>query len=204
MDFISETKSEALPGIITLGYISAFDETLAMGVISAKGIPPLKEALHKDNNESIKAAAAWSLGQMGGHTPDHSRAMAENDIPRLLLELYRDHRSSEDLKKKSKKALKSILQMCSHLSALEPLIGDCPAEILHYVLHQFAKTLPNDPAAKKSFIQSGGLKKIQEIKADPGNKLKQYVDEINALYPLEIVQYYSPGYEQTLLKKLDD
>jgi hypothetical protein len=118
--------------------------------------------------------------------------------------LYKDQRSSEDLKKKAKKSLKSILQMCSYLSALEPLIADCPAEILHYVLHQFAKTLPNDPAAKKSFIQSGGLKKIQEIKAEPGNKLKQYVDEINALYPLEIVQFYSPGYEQTLLKKLED
>jgi hypothetical protein len=24
------------------------------------------------------------------------------------------------------------------------------------------------------------------------------------LYPLEIVQFYSPGYEQTLLKKLED
>lgn len=154
-----------------------------MGVISAKGIPPLKEAL-KDQNESVRAAAAWSLGQMGGHTPDHAKAMAENNIPRLLLDLYRDPRSSEDLKKKAKKALKSILQMCSHLSALEPLIADCPGEILHYVLHQFAKTLPNDPAAKKSFIQSGGLKKIQEIKSQPGQKLKQYVDEINALYPL--------------------
>ena len=32
----------------------------------------------------------------------------------------------------------------------------------------------------------------------------QYVDEINALYPLEIVQYYSPGYEQTLLSKLEN
>ncbi len=84
------------------------------------------------------------------------------------------------------------------------MIADCPGEILHYVLHQFAKTLPNDPAAKKSFIQSGGLKKIQEIKSEPGQKLKQYVDEINALYPLEIVQYYSPGYEQTLLNKLED
>lgn len=30
--------------------------------------------------------------------------------------------SSEDLKKKAKKALKSILQMCTHLQALEPLI----------------------------------------------------------------------------------
>jgi hypothetical protein len=79
-------------------------------------------------------------------------------------------------KKKAKKALKSILQMCSHLSALESLIENCPTEILHYVLHQFAKTLPNDPAAKKSFIQKGGLKKIQEIKTEPGDKLKQYID----------------------------
>jgi hypothetical protein len=117
VDFISEAKGEGLPGIITLGYISAFDETLAMGVIQAKGIPPLKEALTNEN-DSIRAAAAWSLGHMGGHTPDHAKALAENDIPRLLLELYKDNGSSEDLKKKAKKALKSILQMCSYLSAL--------------------------------------------------------------------------------------
>lgn len=88
-----------------------------MGVIQAKGISPLKDAL-KNENESVRAAAAWSLGQMGGHTPDHAKALAEQDIPRLLLELYRDASSSDDLKKKAKKALKSILQMCSYLSAL--------------------------------------------------------------------------------------
>lgn len=43
VDFISEAKGNArLPGIITLGYISAFDESLAMSVISSKGIAPLK------------------------------------------------------------------------------------------------------------------------------------------------------------------
>ena len=43
VDYINETKGNArLPGIITLGYISAFDESLAMGVIAAKGIAPLK------------------------------------------------------------------------------------------------------------------------------------------------------------------
>lgn len=131
VDFITEAKGAAgLPGIITLGYISSSDESLAMGVISAKGIPPLKEALNKENNDSIKAAAAWSLGQIGGHTPDHARAMAEHDIPRLLLDLYKDPKSSEDVKKKAKKALKSILHMCSYLNALEPLIADCPHDIL--------------------------------------------------------------------------
>lgn len=94
--------------------------------------------------------------------------------------------------------------MCSYLQALEPLISDAPHDILQYVLHQFAKTLPNDTEMKKNFILSEGLKKIQEIQSAPGSKLRQYIDEINNLYPQEIVQYYSPDYANTLLKKLDD
>jgi HEAT repeat protein len=46
-----------------------------MGVIQAKGINPIKEAL-KSENESVRAAAAWSLGQMGAPTPDHAKALA--------------------------------------------------------------------------------------------------------------------------------
>ena len=55
---------------------------------------------------------------MGGHSPDHARAMAEHDIPRLVLQLYKDPKSSEDIKKKAKKALKDILSMCNYLNAL--------------------------------------------------------------------------------------
>jgi hypothetical protein len=54
----------------------------------------------------------------------------------------------------------------------------------------------------RQFVFSEGLKKIQEIKTEPGSKLREYIDEINSLYPCEIVQYYTPGYEQCLLKKL--
>lgn len=86
VDFITEAKGNArLPGIITLGYISAFDESLAMSVISSKGIAPLKDALIKEPDDLIKAAAAWSLGQIGGHSADHARAMAEADVPLNLL-----------------------------------------------------------------------------------------------------------------------
>ena len=41
----THTHTHRLPGIMTLGYISAFSETLAMGVIVAKGVPPLMDAL---------------------------------------------------------------------------------------------------------------------------------------------------------------
>jgi DNA topoisomerase IB len=56
----------------------------------------------------------------------------------------------------------------------------------------------------RAFVLSEGLKKMQEIKAAPGSKLRQYIDEINNLYPPDIIQYYSPDYAATLMKKLDD
>jgi len=63
VDYISESKGNArLPGIMTLGYISAFDDSLAMAVIVSKGIAPLKDALINEPEDHLKAAAAWSLG----------------------------------------------------------------------------------------------------------------------------------------------
>lgn len=54
VDYINEARDQArLPGIITLGYISAFDESLAMSVISAKGIAPLKDALINEKSDLV-------------------------------------------------------------------------------------------------------------------------------------------------------
>mmetsp|Transcript_39821 Transcript_39821/g.99633 ORF Transcript_39821/g.99633 Transcript_39821/m.99633 type:complete len:192 (+) Transcript_39821:1081-1656(+) len=188
---------------MTLGYIAAFSETLALAVIVSKGIPPLKDTLMNEQEDHIKAAAAWSLGQIGRHSPDHARALAEADVFRRLLAVYLYQESSEDLKTKAKRALKSVLQKCTHLPALEPLLQEAPPNILKYVVQQFAKVLPHDLQARRSFVQSGGLQKIQEIQAEPGTKLRDYIDEINQIYPPEVVLYYTPGYASTLLKKLE-
>lgn len=48
--------------------------------------------------------------------------MAEADALSVLLNVYKDSNSSDDLQKKAKRALKSILVMCTVLDALEPLI----------------------------------------------------------------------------------
>lgn len=51
---------------------------------------------------------------------------------------------------------------------------------------------------------SGGLKTIQQ-KANTSNpKLRLCIEEINGNFPQEIVQYYSPDYAETLIKKLDE
>lgn len=203
IEYISECKGNArLPGIMTLGYISAFDESLALTIISSRGIAPLKDALINEPEDHIKAAAAWSLGQIGRHSSEHAKALAEDDVPSRLLAVYMLPESSADLKDKAKKALKNIIQMCTHLPALEPLLAHAPPNILEHVCQQFAKTLPNDLEAKKAFLQSGGFEKIQSIECEPGSNLKAYIDEINSHYPPDIVQYYSPGHAENLLNQL--
>merc|ERR1712046_531532 len=104
------------------GYIAAFSETRALAVVVSKGIPPLKDAVINEPEDHIKAASAWSLGQIGRHSPDYARALAEADVLRRLLAVYLHQDSSEDLQTKAKRALKSVIQKCTHLPALEPLL----------------------------------------------------------------------------------
>lgn len=101
--------------ILYSGYIAAFSETLALACIVSKAIAPLKEALVMEPEDHVKAATAWTLGQIGRHTPDHARALAEGDVLRHLLACMVHENSSEDLKTKAKRALKAILAKCTHL-----------------------------------------------------------------------------------------
>jgi hypothetical protein len=62
---------------MALGYIAAFSETLALAVIAEKGLAPLCAAVAEEQEDHLRAAAAWSLGQVGRHTPDHAKAVAD-------------------------------------------------------------------------------------------------------------------------------
>lgn len=48
--------------------------------------------------------------------------------------------------------------------------------------------LPNDARARRLFVTSGGLKKVQEIQAEPGTTLSEYITIINCCFPEEIVR----------------
>lgn len=166
-------------------------------------MPQLAACLSEEPEDHIKAAAAWALGQVGRHTPEHAWAVAITNVLPVLLALYMSAESSEDLQVKSKRAIKNIIQKCTYLPALEPFLYDAPPNILKYVAGQFSKVLPHDSKARRLFVTSGGLKKIQEIKAEPGSLLQEYINNINNCYPEEIVRYYSPGYSDTLLQRVD-
>eukprot|EP01065_Artemidia_motanka_P027630 TRINITY_DN32836_c0_g1_i1.p1 TRINITY_DN32836_c0_g1~~TRINITY_DN32836_c0_g1_i1.p1 ORF type:complete len:510 (+),score=237.81 TRINITY_DN32836_c0_g1_i1:82-1611(+) len=205
VDYVHETTGNArLPGIMTLGYISAFSDTLALAVAVSKGIPPLGHALEKETEDHIRAAAAWSLGQIGRHTPEHAKSVADCNILPKLLDVYLDREASDDLKTKAKRALKSIVQKCVHLPALEPLLHqNAPHNVLKYVCAQFAKILPNDIGAKREFVANRGLATLKKIQAEDGTKLKEAILMIENCYPREIVDYFDPQRPNTFLEEID-
>lgn len=65
-----------------------------------QGVPQLSVCLSEEPEDHIKAAAAWALGQIGRHTPEHARAVAVTNTLPVLLSLYMSAESSEDLQVK--------------------------------------------------------------------------------------------------------
>ncbi|CAF3372374.1 unnamed protein product [Rotaria sp. Silwood2] len=205
VDYVATTRGNVrLPGIMMLGYTAAHTESLAMAVIVSKGINQLSIALNEEAEDHILAATAWALGQIGRHTPEHAKAVAVANVLPKLLQLYMRTDLSEDLQTKSKKALKNILQKCVYLPVLEPLLHEASPNILKHVVAQFSKVLPHDPKARRLFVTSGGLKKIQEIKTEEGSPLAEYINTINSCFPEEVVKYYSPGYADELLERVEN
>lgn len=193
VDYVTAAKGKAkLPGIWALGYFSAFTAELAMKVITSKAIPLLSSALTKEPDDEIKVVAAWTLGQMGRHSENHAKLLFDANVPAQLLAAHTSESSSDDLKQKAKKALKSIIQMCPQLGALQPLLGKSPPMILKYLLKKYSTMLPCNVEALQDFEQRGGLRRAQEIAAPAESKLHSYIETIKGLYPSEVVQRNAP------------
>ena len=205
VEFITNIKGDPrLYGILTLGFIAAFKEELASNVIRAKAINQLRDALQNETHQHIKAAACYALGHIGRHSPQHAKEVADANVLSLMLYYYMAPDSTDDLKDKAKKALKKVIDMCSHLTALEPLLQVAPEKILKHILNQYIKNLDNNPSERKMFVQNGGLKKLQELKSKVSEPLREKIDSINDKYPPEIIKYYSPDYAASLLQKIDN
>lgn len=130
-----------MPHILnTCLFFSGHSGQLALSVLGSKAVVLLTSILYEKQDEEVLAVTAWSLGQIGKHTPEHVKAVAAaNAFPRLV-ELYESKLyTSEDLKFKCKTTLKQCLQKCLVLSALEPLLEAQSPGIIKYVMAQFAK-----------------------------------------------------------------
>uniref|UniRef100_A0A8C5I3J0 Sperm associated antigen 6 n=1 Tax=Gouania willdenowi TaxID=441366 RepID=A0A8C5I3J0_GOUWI len=201
VDYLDKSRGKMrLPGIMTLGYVAAHSENLAEAVILSRGVHQLAVCLSEEDEDHIKVATVWSIGQIGHYTAEHAMAVATAGLLPKLLQLYMEASSSEDLQLKSKKALKDILLKCTHLPSLEPLLYSAPTNIVKHVLGQFSKVLLHDRIACQQFVLSGGLRKVQEMDAEPGSAVYEHITTINSCFPPEVIKYCPPGNSETLLK----
>lgn len=204
VDYVSEKRGHiTVPGIMMLGYVASHSEHLATSVIIAKGVQVLASVLSgAEEDDFVKAAAAWAVGQIGRHSSEHAKAVAMVNILPNLLRCLKDS-AYDDLVQKSKKALKATLQKCVYLPALQSLLKEAPPNILKYVVFQFSKVLPHDARARREFVTSDGLQFIQTIAAEPNTTMYEAIQAINNCFPQEIVRYFSPGYSEQLLEKVE-
>lgn len=124
---------------ITVLKLLGHSEQFALSVLGCKAVIILAQILQESRDDALLAVTAWTLGQIGKHSPEHAQSVAAANIFPKLLELYQHPNSSEDLKCKCKNCLKYCLQKCLLVTALEPLLNEAPPNILKYVLGQYSK-----------------------------------------------------------------
>ncbi|CDO65110.1 armadillo repeat protein PF16, putative [Plasmodium reichenowi] len=205
-DFINISKDHMkLPAILCIGFISSFSETLSLNIIFANTITVLKKCLLQESQDYIKSATVWTLGNIGKHSTEHAKKIADENLLIILVNLYNSNDSSDDLKKKIKEALKLIIQKITDINALQPIFIKSTWPLAKYSILQFSKLLPKNSSSKKGFIQSGCLKYLQEIKnTEEGKKYEIEINNINKTFPEDIVNYYTPGYSDMLIKRIDE
>lgn len=100
--------------------------------------------------------------------------------------------------------LSSDLHLAYFCPSLLPFPPCFAPQVQKYVLAQYAAILPNDAAARKAFMQTGLLQRVQELKLSAGPKVAESISRINAAFPTECVKFSDPSYARELVSKLEE
>ncbi|KAK7792261.1 hypothetical protein R5R35_000068 [Gryllus longicercus] len=49
-----------------------------------------------------------------------------------------------------------------------------------------------------------GLRKVLQFVTTPGEPLDQYVETIKACFPTDVVNFYTPGFQETICSQVDN
>lgn len=65
----------------------------------------------------------------------------------------------------------------------------CVCVFSHVCVTLHPEVLPRDSKSRRLFVTNGGLKRVQELKADPGSVLQEHIDTINGCFSEEMVRW---------------
>eukprot|EP00826_Nyctotherus_ovalis_P037094 TRINITY_DN3359_c0_g4_i1.p1 TRINITY_DN3359_c0_g4~~TRINITY_DN3359_c0_g4_i1.p1 ORF type:complete len:339 (-),score=105.77 TRINITY_DN3359_c0_g4_i1:2074-3090(-) len=183
IEYLNTFKGSKLHGAMILGYTASFNYELAKAVVKAEGHGALMKVLKEEEEGHVKAAAAWSLGQIGKHSAEVAKALIDKNVLEELLEVYNGAEGSKVLQEKAKRSLKSIIRQCFATESLMQLLDRADQKVARQILLQTASVLRSNPEEKKSFIEKGYLDRVKGIEAEEGSRLRGALEEFDELFP---------------------
>ena len=124
------------------------------------------QTLAKADTGDVAATAAWALGCCARHGEDTASLLAQNGAIRVLLGCYVGAQADRHptLRDKARTALTHVIKKCGSLDVIDFLVSPTtPGPVLKHVLSEFAERLGKDVHAKRAFVTSGGLMRLQNV-----------------------------------------
>jgi 3-methyladenine DNA glycosylase AlkD len=199
-----ENRNEPAPAVMAIGYVASFSQTLTVALMMEGADAVVLNVFVSSDDSFTKVAAAWTVGQLGKHSPQQVTRLASLNALSLLLDAHNGPDASEDLRMKTKRALKCVIQKCTSLRVIEPLIAPAPLPIQKYLIAQAVKLLRRSARDLTAFIKSGALRAVQCIDAPAGTPLKRNIEKINSLFSEATTQYYRPQYQAEVIQQIQD
>jgi len=198
-----KSGSDPIPAVSAVGHIASFSSSFANTLLDQGAHIACLNVFGSSKQDTCKAVSAWALGQIGKHSSETSSSLSSLNALSLLLSGYCEKDASLSLKNNTKEALKLIIQNCEDIESLQPLILRSPEPILRRVLAQVSTLLSKFPKYRVPFVSSGSFRDVQQIKSEPGSKLRSIINAINDSYPDQTVRFYSPEYAKELNKEVE-
>ena len=231
IEYIRNNEGSARdPALFAISCIASFDEGLAITIINSDAVPTIREVLKQEKDPQIKLRAAHALGCLGMHTEDHAKVLAEKGVLKVLMDIiYEENQKREnrnvELLETCKDACKKVISKCKSVAALNELIVveprdknkpkaqsegsrvKTPLDMLVPILKQLLTFLPTNKDAKLQYAE--GLHKLLLLKEELiaenilDKTVESTIEDICKIYPIKLVQYYTPNYEAKMAEKLD-
>mgnify|MGYP000855146006 CR=1 FL=1 len=210
IDYLNYNTGESrLFGIPILSTLASYKE-MAESIIKEGGLVPLVDSLEKENNDKINSLACLAIGNLAGHSADLTNSIAAySSLPFKLLATCIHVNFSHELKENARFALENIIENCTELKLLNPLLDkpefsgideDTYEKILVKIIRRQKEILNDNKKERKEFIKDKTLKKIIELKKYY-KSIKDELLQFNEFYSQEIINYFSEDYEQQIKEK---
>ncbi|KAL1451661.1 hypothetical protein WDU94_006019 [Cyamophila willieti] len=189
-----------LPAIVGLGYLASQSDRFAQQIIDVEGVPRLHHILLCPTSEQLQVNAAWTLAQVGKHSPDHVGTLCDEGVLLTLLSITQSDGAAECVRNKCRDVLRTVLHRCRRYEDLETIfLQDNSEELLPPLLNALAKVLPCDVEARRSFVMSQGLRKVLGLASQP--IIDVSLKTIYKCFPEEVLDFASPSYIEDLIDR---